>query len=60
MLAIGLASSWLPARYFYRFDAEALSCRQPTCRSVCGDIPYVAPNRVGNRSGDARRLIAKA
>lgn len=28
-----------PARYYYRCDAEAVSCQEPTCQSVRGDIP---------------------
>ena len=34
-----------PACYYYRCDAEALNCRQPTCQSVRGDIPDEALTR---------------
>lgn len=34
-----------PARYYYRCDAEALSCLEPTCQSVRGDIPDAALSR---------------
>lgn len=31
-----------PARYYYRCDAEAVSCQESTCQSVRGDIPDAA------------------